>query len=408
MKAVVFTLGCKVNRYESDFLAQELEKIGYEVTDEPVYADLYILNTCAVTQEAEKKSRQAVTRCRKCNPEGKIFVIGCASQNHPDSFVKDNVVYIGGTATKKNVLAHLNDEIKIFGHNEPSEEFEDMFLYRPTRTRSFIKIQDGCDRFCTYCLIPYLRGRSRSRNLAEIVREAQILSETTPEIVLTGINVMAYGQDNGESLDKLVDALRTVNARIRLSSFYAEGITESLLDKLFSLQKFCPHFHLSLQSGDADVLKKMNRHYTPEEYMKKIDLIRSYDKNASVATDIIVGFPTETDKGFKNSYNFAKEAAFSDLHVFPFSAREGTAAYKMPGVDKNVIEQRKEKMLGLKKDLRVEFLKKNIGIEHEVLIEEKAGDLYCGYSRNYIKIYTDENEGIVKTRPHSIYKDGLQ
>lgn len=407
MKAVIFTLGCKVNRYESDLIAQELSERGYSVTDELSVADIYILNTCAVTAEAEKKSRQAITRCRKFNDKAKIFVLGCASQHDPDAFNRDNVVYISGTNAKNTVLDYLNQDTRI--HMTIDDEIaEEKILYTPSRTRSFVKIQDGCNNFCTYCLIPYLRGRSRSRSIDSIVEEINILATKTPEIVLTGINTMAFGSDNGQSLIDLFNAIKDVNVRIRMSSFYAEGITNELLDKLFLLKKFCPHFHLSLQSGDKDVLKKMNRRYTPEIYEEKIDLIRSYDPNAAITTDIIVGFPSETENNFMNTFEFCRKVKFSDLHIFPFSAREGTVAYSMPKIDNSIINEREKKLFELKKELHTSFLLQNIGIEQEVLIEERRGEYNVGYSRNYTKIYTDKSGEIVTIKPEQIFSDGLK
>ena len=408
MKAVVFTLGCKVNRYESDYILQELTSNGFEVSDELIPADVYILNTCAVTAEAERKSRQAVTRCLKCNPNAKVFVIGCASQKEPLSFKKDNVVYIGGTGAKYKVLSHIFDKESKINDNILPNECENTFLYTPSRTRSFVKIQDGCNNFCSYCIIPYLRGRSRSRNIDEIVKEVEALSEKTPEIVLTGINTMAYGSDIGTTLPRLIRELKDFDVRIRMSSFYAEGITEELLDDFFRLKHFCPHFHLSLQSGDADVLKAMNRHYTPEVYANKIELIRSYDPNATITTDIIVGFPTETEQNYLNTEKFCSSVRFSDLHIFPFSAREGTVAAKFKKLPSSVVVEREKRLFKIKKELRNEHFKRNIGLKHKVLIEQKVGEYYVGYSENYTKIYTKQEGGIVEIIPQCQFKDGLK
>lgn len=408
MKAVVFTLGCKVNRYESDYIAQELAQKGYEVSDELSYADVYVLNTCAVTAEAEKKSRQAVARCRKFNENARIFVLGCASQKNSEAFMKDNVVYVAGTGAKYDVINRIDQTDVTINNTQIPTEFEAGTLYTPSRTRSFIKIQDGCNNFCSYCVIPYLRGRSRSAKIADIVREAELLAEKTPEIVLTGINTMAFGKERGETLTDLIKALKDVDVRIRLSSFYAEGITEDLLNALYSLKKFCPHYHLSLQSGDERVLKDMNRRYTPDVYCKKIELVRSYDNNASITTDVIVGYPTEGEENFLNTLRFCKEAAFSDLHIFPYSPREGTVAYKLKKLPSDIVAEREKKLFELKKELRNSYLKNNIGKEQEVLIEEKQGDYFVGYSRNYVKIYTEDNGDIVSVTPTEQYLDGLK
>ena len=227
MKAVVFTLGCKVNRYESDYIAQELAQKGYEVSDELSFADVYVLNTCAVTAEAEKKSRQAIARCRKFNENARIFVLGCASQKNAGAFMKDNVVYVAGTGAKYDVINRIDQTDITVKKTDLPTEFEVGTLYTPSRTRSFIKIQDGCNNFCSYCVIPYLRGRSRSASIPDIVRETELLSEKTPEIVLTGINTMAFGKERGETLTDLIRALKNIDVRIRLSSFMPKALPKN-------------------------------------------------------------------------------------------------------------------------------------------------------------------------------------
>lgn len=406
MKAVVFNLGCKVNQYESDVIAEQLRKVGYEVSEDLSYADVFVLNTCAVTAEAEKKSRQAVSRCRALNPDAKIFVCGCASEKNPTSFEKNNVVFVSGVAAKDKIIDHINDENITLDVESLPLRYEDAFLTEADRTRAYVKIQDGCNSFCSYCVIPYLRGRSRSRAVDSVVNEVKELSSKTKEIVLTGINIMSYGSDIGTDLTELIKSLAPFDIRIRIGSFYAEGISERLLDAVFSLKKFCPHFHLSLQSGDNDVLRAMNRHYTAEDYAQKIEFIRRYDNNACITTDVICGFPTETDTCHNNSVAFIKDTAFSDIHVFPFSAREGTRAYGMKPIAPEVIRARKNELLDLKEDLRTAYLKKNIGIKQSVLIEEE-GDYNCGYSQYYIRVYT-KRTGEAICYPNEIYKDGLK
>ncbi len=406
MRAVVFNLGCKVNQYESDLLGEELIRLGYEVVYDLVEADIYIINTCAVTAEAERKSRQAVSRCLAMNYRARIFVCGCASQKSPDSFRKENVIFVTGTAKKSSILDHLTDEGFSYFCPEATE-YDNGTLTVANRTRAYVKIQDGCNNFCSYCVIPYLRGRSRSKPIKDIVDEVTCLSKKTSEIVITGINTMAYGIDIGTNLTELIKALKNVDVRIRIGSFYAEGITEELLDALFSLKNFCPYFHLSLQSGDNKVLRDMNRHYTTDVYAEKIALIRKYDENACIATDVIVGFPTETEETHSNTMNFIREVGFSDIHVFPFSAREGTRAYRMPRLDKGTVLRRRNELLELKRELKEKYLKKNIGKEQRVLIEEKICQYYCGYSQYYIKIYTNKDSGIVNCYPNEIFSDGL-
>ena len=407
MRIVVFNLGCKVNQYECDVICDILKARGHIVSNELLEADVYIINTCAVTQEAEKKSRQSIARCKKFNPEAKIIVCGCASQNNGESFIKDGVKYISGTTGKIDVVNHIKDEDLTVNIREFTTEYEECSLHFPKRTRAYVKIQDGCNNFCSYCLIPYLRGRSRSRDLQNVIEEVKTLSENTDEIVLTGIDLMAYGKDNNTSLAELIRKLSDIDIRIRLGSVYAEKIDEELLDALFNLNHFCPQFHLSLQSGDSDVLKSMNRRYTADDYEKKIELIRRYDDNASITTDVIVGFPTESEAAFANTYDFLQDIEFSDIHVFPYSRRSGTTAAKMQTIPPDVMNVRKHKLLELKKELSESYHRRNIGKLQRVLIEEQVGDYMVGYSENYLKVYTKKQGNIVECYPTQLYKDGL-
>lgn len=401
MKAVIFNLGCKVNQYESDALAQELCQRGYEVSSELEYADIYVINTCAVTAEAERKSRQAITRCLKHNPKAKVFVWGCAGEYHPEKFQKPQVAYIWGAKDKSRIINIIDKE------NNPLSDKPHENSHSSFRTRAYVKVQDGCDNFCSYCIIPYLRGRSRSRDIEEIYREIQSLSQRNAEIVLTGINLTLYGKDKGASFADLIRRIKDIDVRIRLGSFHAEGLTEELLDALFQLKQFCPHFHLSLQSGDNDVLRSMNRRYTAEEYMDKIKLIRSYDANAAITTDLIIGYPTETQKMFENTVEFVKKAKFADIHVFPYSAREGTAAAKLKLLPKDIVSGRVAVVLELKKDLQKNYLNANIGITQKVLFEEESKGIKSGYSERYIRVYAKSDAQTAEVLPKEIYKDGL-
>lgn len=416
MKICVFNLGCKVNQYESDMLMQELSFSGFECVSTLQYADIYIINTCAVTNEAERKSRQAVQRCLSHNGEAKVIVCGCASQNNPSGFDAAGVHYIFGAKNKKAIIDYIKG-LKSDGEDigVPCEDFTadyDGFatpLQSTDRTRAYVKIQDGCNSFCTYCIIPYLRGRSRSRDEKEILVEIEALCQSTKEIVLTGINLMAYGKDSGTSLVSLLKKLKNVPIRLRLGSFYAEGLDEEMLQALFDIKGFCPHFHLSLQSGDNAVLKRMNRKYTAETYFKKIELIRRFDKNAAVTTDVIVGFPGETDEEFQNTLEFIDRAKFSDIHVFPFSMRKGTAAEKMKQLPKSVVTERKKILLAKKCELQKRYCNDNIGVVQSVLFEqEDEGGLKSGYSERYIKVYaaSDAEEALIL--PKGLYKDGLK
>ena len=274
MKAVIYNLGCKVNKYECDSLLKSLKEKGHEVSEDLVYADLYILNTCAVTNEAERKSRQCVTRCLKLNPNAKIVVCGCASQNNPTQFAdKENVTYVIGNAEKDKLIDNLEERGMVI--KPIPTDYEDGFSPEVVRTRAYVKIQDGCDNYCSYCLIPYVRGRSRSRKIQSVVDEITRLSTICKEITITGIDISSYGKNIGSSLSELIEHLADIDCRLRLGSLEVNVIDERLLSALKSLKKFCPQFHLSLQSGEDGVLRKMNRHYTTAQYAEKVELSRN-------------------------------------------------------------------------------------------------------------------------------------
>ncbi len=425
MKAVVFTLGCKVNQYESDLLLQELKERGFQTSSALSYADLYIINTCAITAEAERKSRQTIKRCNRYNPSARIYIWGCAGQHNPTSFQRPNVVCIYGAKDKHKILdiidkdygiSHPNDgertylELKntALKDTEPILKNTEPILKSTERTRAYVKIQDGCNNFCNYCIIPHLRGNSRSADLNKVIKEIKSLSKTHKEVVITGINLMLFGKDTNTSLTELFKALADIDIRLRLGSFYAEGVTTELLDTLFSLKHFSPHFHLSLQSGDNQVLKSMNRHYTTEEFQKKVDLIRTYDNNVALTTDLIIGYPTEQEQNFNNTKQFIKDISFSDIHIFPFSARQGTPASRLKLIPQPIIKERISQMLNIKKDLQLKYLNANIKVVQKVLFEEKKNGINRGYSDRYIKIYAKTDEELAEIMPTEIYKDGLK
>ena len=384
MKISVLTLGCKVNKYESDSIIFELNKRGHEASDKMEWADVYIINTCAVTNEAEKKSRQMIERARKFNPNAKIAVMGCASQNRPEQFADRNVDIVIGTANKMKIVDML-DEKKTEQFVLPTEYEDDMYSQQ-TLTRAFLKIQDGCNNFCTYCIIPYLRGRSRSRELSSIVAEVEKLPDEVKEVVLVGIDVADFKVGEEKALGVLLKRLDVFGKRLRLSSMEDNLVDENFMQELSAVKNFCPHFHLSLQTGCDEVLKKMNRKYTTEEFEQSVNLIRKYFPLAGITTDVIVGFPTETEENFEDTMKFIEKIKFSQLHIFPYSKREGTAAAKLykdlPGPVKSERVKRLEK-LGQK--LKNDFIKQNkFG---RVLIEEKNGEFCEGYTENYIKCY---------------------
>ncbi len=391
-KVCLINLGCRVNQYEIDSIANMLKKAGYDVSTElsEVPADIYVINTCAVTQEAEKKSRQYLAKIEKVNKDAKVFVFGCAAQNNPQQFLnKKQVECVFGNFGKGQFLKNL----QLKGNHVCTipTEYEDDLMATNIRTRGYIKIQDGCNNFCSYCLIPYVRGRSRSRPLESIVNEANILSKTCKEIVLTGINISDYKINGKLALDKAMQALSSVPARIRLSSLEVNVVNTRLLKTLKNMPNFCPSFHLCLQSGSDKVLHDMNRHYTTKDYFAKVNLIRKFFPLANITTDLIVGFPTETDEEFANSLNFVKKVGFGSVHFFAYSQRNGTRASSLKQINGLIIKQRENKLKEVVKELKTEYLKKFIGKHLSVLVEEEKNGIWQGFSQNYIKCVLNFN-----------------
>ena len=408
MKIVVYNLGCKVNQYECDSIVKKLREMGHEVSEDLVFADKYILNTCAVTNEAERKSRQCVERCLKLNKDAEIYVCGCASENNPEQFIKkDNVQYVIGTANKMSLVNSFEKK----GENieDIPMVYEDDFSPSINRTRSYVKVQDGCNRFCTYCLIPYVRGRSRSRLIESVHDECVELSKQTKEIVITGIDLSFFGKDTNETFVDLIKSLQDVNCRIRLSSLEVSLITDELLRSLKALLLFCPQFHLSLQSGDDQVLKRMNRHYKTEDFKREVELIRKYFPDAAITTDLICGFPGESDEEFENTLKFLKDICFMQIHIFPYSKREGTVAAKMPQIPGDIKKARCKKAEALAQELKTTYLNGMLGKDLEVLIEEKVGDYYEGYSREYIRVMVKDAKlhEIIKVKAKEVIHDKI-
>ncbi|HKL94740.1 MAG TPA: tRNA (N(6)-L-threonylcarbamoyladenosine(37)-C(2))-methylthiotransferase MtaB [Clostridia bacterium] len=460
MKVIVFSLGCKVNQYECDALVAQLLERGYSVSEKLEYGDVYILNTCAVTAEAERKSRQGITRILNINANAKILVCGCASENNAEPFsAREQVLYVGGTANKMaicdmvdkieaknpehivstalnvnntklniNNTTNVNSTIQnkndtILNINAPNQQlnnkidvkeignsFEDMGISQSPRTRHYVKVQDGCNNFCSYCLIPYVRGRSRSRSLDSILEEIEFASKHTKEIVLTGINLSAYGRDNNSSLKDLLIAIKGTNIRIRLGSLEVGVINKDLLEASKELQGFCDHFHLSLQSGDDGVLKSMNRHYNTIEFISAVKLIREYYPTAAITTDIIVGFPTEDDKAFDNTLKFAKDIGFADIHIFSYSPRKRTVAYKLPQIDNKIIEKRHKELEAVKFELRNSYNSSFLNIPLDVLFESKHNGYFVGHTKNYISVYReDAKRGEISTVVCTeLFKEGIK
>ncbi|MBE5738306.1 MAG: tRNA (N(6)-L-threonylcarbamoyladenosine(37)-C(2))-methylthiotransferase MtaB [Clostridiales bacterium] len=396
-KVVLITLGCKQNKYESDCMATILENAGYEVSEDLDLADIYVINTCAVTAEAEKKSRQYIAKINKLNSDAKIIICGCASENNIEQFKNKNNVYsIIGTEGKERILEIINNSV--FEKFDINTQYCSVHTPKKTTTREYIKIQDGCNNFCTYCIIPYLRGRTRSRGLEEIISEAKAISTRSREIVLTGIDISSYQVDGKPALGLLMSRLKDIDALIRLGSLEIGVITKELLEILSSMDNFAPHFHLSLQSGDNEILKKMNRKYTTDEFYEKVCLIREYFPLANITTDIIVGFAGETEEQFENTKAFVEKVEFSFVHIFPYSKRAGTIAYRFEDLPLAIKKDRVDKLEVVNRYNRMNYLSMFVGRESTMLVEEKK-EWYEGFSPEYIRCYTDD-----EVEPGNIYK----
>ncbi|NLY08641.1 MAG: tRNA (N(6)-L-threonylcarbamoyladenosine(37)-C(2))-methylthiotransferase MtaB [Tissierellia bacterium] len=391
------TLGCKVNTYESDAMASLFSSKGYQVVDGAEGADICIVNTCTVTNLSDRKSRQALRKVKKDNPDAVVVAAGCYVQVAWDE-VKDiqEVDVLIGNAQKSSVVEIVESYIDSNGSQEWVEsnnldEYDNLRMDKPATTRAFIKVQDGCRQFCSYCIIPYARGPLRSRALDDIVEEIIHLTENgVREVVISGIHVASYGVDLKEVdwIDLVeVVARETPIKRIRLSSMEAGGITMDGLKRLAATGKLCDHFHLSLQSGSDSILKRMNRKYTSDEFLNKMDMIRSVFPNAGLTTDIIVGFPGETEKNFNETLEFVKRAKFSRLHVFPFSPRKGTPAAKMSEQVSGPVKKLRSRILTEVGDiLEEQFIEDRLGLKVKVLPEELLGNnTVIGYSENYIR-----------------------
>jgi len=405
MKASVITLGCKVNEYESQSIMNQLKQAGYEIGEGLTFADVYIVNTCAVTNTGERKSRQVLSKIEKINPNAKVVVCGCAVQNDPSKFLTNkNVLALTGNAGKHEIIKFINAENKTLPDLNHETYFK-MPTPIETRSRQYIKIQDGCNYFCTYCIIPYLRGRSRSRDIEDIIEE--IKNTKAQEVVLTGINMSDY-RINGElALKTLIKEIDKLNKRFRISSIECMVLDDEMISILKSCKNFCPHFHLSLQSACNETLKRMNRHYTIEQFKEIVKKLKENFPYASVSTDIIVGFKGETDQEFEDTVKNLKEIEFSFMHIFPYSERTGTMACKLPNPVPSCVAKQREKVLQeLNSEFKNKFLAHNLNKTYNVLIEEVDEKFSLGYTDNYIYTYIEGKHQvgeIVKvklTKPH--------
>lgn len=413
MKAVVFTLGCKVNDVESGGILRGLKELGYEVSREMEKADLYIVNTCAVTAEAERKSRQTVGKALKQNPTAKVIVCGCASEKSPkDFFDKDERVFtVFGAQNKKTVLDAVAQGLEnlpngVFSSSD-EREYAEMPVPECLKTRNFVKIQDGCNRFCSYCVIPYLRGRSRSRSVQSAAKE--ILQSKAQETVITGIDISDF-KDGELDLSDLLLAVKDAETRLRLGSIEVSAITEKFLNACKQVKNFAPQFHLSLQSGSNQVLRAMNRKYTREEYLEKCRMIYNAFPFASITTDLIVGFPTETEEDFLQSMRIVEEAGFAQIHAFPYSPREGTNSYKKyKELPFSVKKERVDRLLLKGAEEKEKYLRKFLGQTLELVVENCFDGISEGYSENYIRVYVrgELEKRRTRVRVESLFKDGV-
>ncbi|MCR5656323.1 MAG: tRNA (N(6)-L-threonylcarbamoyladenosine(37)-C(2))-methylthiotransferase MtaB [Butyrivibrio sp.] len=411
------SLGCKVNRYETDVMGQKLQESGYNIVPFDEKADVYIINTCSVTAIADHKSRQMLHRAKKKNPEAVVVACGCYVETDPEGAkLNENIDIIVGNNRKADIVSILNlyfenqgsaidkclDGYSVTDINDPGQKYEKMELDKmPGHTRAYIKIQDGCNQFCTYCIIPYARGRIRSREQEDIVNEVKLLADNgCKEIVLTGIHISSYGLDRGES--QLLSLLQELNAiekieRIRLSSLEPRIITKEMAEGMAALEKVCPHFHLSLQSGSNDTLKRMNRHYTAEEYAKSVELLRKVYELPAITTDVIVGFPGETEDTYEESRAFLEKINFYEMHVFKYSPRKGTVAAKMEDqlTDKEKT-RRSNILLNMTKDQSKAYRESFIGKQEKILWEDYEtidGKKYLiGLTTRYIRVAAPEDE----------------
>ena len=414
MKFVVFSLGCRVNIYEGQAMVKEFIARGHEATDKLEKADCYVLNTCSVTAEADKKSRQAVARALRINPNAKIAVCGCSSQNDPAAYEKKaNVFKISGVGGKMSLVDEILTALEKGETEEETDvkplpaEYEDDASGEVTKTRGYVKIQDGCNNFCSYCIIPYLRGRSRSRKIESVIREAEEMAKKTNEIVITGVDVSDY-RDGENGLAELVRALGKIPVRKRFGSFDCIVVNENLLNAMKE-SDFCESFHLSMQSGSDGVLRRMNRHYTSAEFLRVCELIRSVFPKAGITTDVIAGFPEETDEEFNETLETCRRAKFADMHVFPYSVRKGTVAAKMKQVGGETIRIRAAKLRELADELRAAHLEEKVGETVEVLFEDEENGLSVGYTRAYEKVYAAAPTGrILKVKITSPFGEGLK
>lgn len=405
----ILTLGCKVNQYESEAMAELFEKNGYiQVDNDTDVADVYIVNTCTVTNLSDRKSRQYIRRAKRENPDSTVAVVGCYAQVAPKEVEKiEGVDVVIGTSERSKIVDLIEEakeedkKINIVRDIKKDRDFQFIKIDENFhKTRSYMKVQDGCNRYCTYCIIPYARGTIRSRRIGDCVREAiRLANAGYKEIILTGIHVGSYGVDLGPvRLIDLIEAIAEVDGieRIRLSSVEPNIISEDFMRRAIACSKLCDHFHLSLQSGSNKVLKDMNRHYNREEFIEKTKIIKKYMPYAGLTTDIIVGFPGESDEDFEDSMSIVRKVEFSKVHVFKYSKRKNTpAADRADQVDGNIKIKRSEELIKLQEQYLKKFREKNMPRTLKVLFEEFDQGYYFGYTDNYIRVKVKSDKDLI-------------
>ena len=427
MKVAFHTLGCKVNQYETEAIRQQFIRAGHEIVGEDDFADVYIINTCTVTNLADRKSRQFIRKSKKVNPNGVIGVTGCYAQMRPDEVAEiDGVEIVVGTDEKNNLLKKVEEYFdthnRAFIVKEYGEltEYEDLGVIEAmeSRSRAFVKIEEGCNRFCSFCIIPYARGKVRSRARADIVKEVNLLVERGhKEVVLTGINTALYGEEKGNL--EIVDLLKELDKisgdfRIRLSSLEPTVIDADYVKKLFECKRLCHHLHLSIQSGSNKVLKEMNRRYSRNDYLEIIKVLRAFNPLYGITTDIIVGFPGETDEDFMDSLDIVQKVEFSKVHAFKYSKRTGTvAASRNDQVSGMVKNDRVHALMNMSESSREKFNARSIGTAAKALIEQQEDEFLTGYTDNYTKVYIRDFQKDIRLNEFydvkliGNYKDGM-
>ena len=408
MKTIAFhTLGCKVNTYESNAMLKIFNEAGYQEVDFKEIADVYVINTCTVTNTGDSKSRQMIRKAIRKNPQATVCVVGCYSQIAPEEIEQiEGVGVVLGTQHRQDIVKYVDEYLKtgkpvIKVDNVMNlKKFEDLNIDRFKNTRAFLKIQDGCNNFCTYCIIPYARGRVRSRDKDSVLNQAKTLvANGYVEIVLTGIHTAGYGEDldNYSFYDLLVDLVKIDGLkRLRISSIETSQISDEIINLIGSNDIIVDHLHIPLQSGCDATLKRMNRKYTTSQYLEKINKIRNYLPNIAFTTDVIVGFPGESDEEFEETYNFIKEVNYSELHVFPYSPRRNTPAAKMKDqVDDKIKHERVNRLLELSKELNRDFALKQIGKTLKVLFEKRDGDYLVGHASDYLKVRVKTTDNLI-------------